>query len=306
MPFERPAHPGPLVIPPGTTQHAAATLQDLHQEALHVFIKVNAVDKALIQQIIQAIEPEYLSALRDRVTNSINIPVFNVLQHLENSYGNVKAEALQVQDDEVSCMSYSLAQPIYMIFNALDDLADYADLSDSPYTERQIISKALVILNRTQCFQQPILDWKRRPRLQSTWVNFKTFFSRAHKDLRSVNNLTIEAAQHQEERANLVSEVVAGIQNTLPDAFHQPEADQDLNLPPAPDHQPPAPAPAPAPPATDFAFSAAQQMNQQMSQQMQQMQQMQMLLTQLMTTIMGNQGPGNQRNPRSCRTCPTN
>ena len=68
-------------------------MQDLHQEALRVFIEVNAVDKALIQQIIEAIEPKYLSALRDRMTNSIKIPVFDVLQYLENSYSNVEAEA---------------------------------------------------------------------------------------------------------------------------------------------------------------------------------------------------------------------
>ena len=162
MPFVCPGHPGPLVIPPGTTQHAAATMQDLHQEALRVFIEVkNAVDKALIQQINQAIEPEYLSALHNQVNNSINIPVFDVLTHLENSYGNVEAEALQARDNAVSCMSYPLAQPIYMIFNVLDDLAHNADLSDSHFTKRQIMAKALIILNCTQHFLQPILEWKR-------------------------------------------------------------------------------------------------------------------------------------------------
>ena len=196
------------------------------------------------------------------MTNSINIPFFDVLQHLENSYGNIEAEALQVRDDAVSRMSYSLAQPIYMIFNSLDDLADYADLSNSPFIERQIMSKALVILNCTQRFQQPILKWKCRPHLQQTWVNCKTFFSQANKDFCSVNNLTIEAAQRQEEQANLVREVVADIQNALPDAFHQPEVDLDCQSAPTPDHQ----TPAPAPPATDFAFSAVQQMNQQMQQ----------------------------------------
>ena len=89
------------------------------------------------------------------MTNSINVPVFDVLQHLENSYGNVEAEALQARDDAVSRTSYSLAQPIYMIFNALNDLSDYADLSNSPFTERQIMSKALVILIARNVFNSP-------------------------------------------------------------------------------------------------------------------------------------------------------
>ena len=33
-PFDRPDHPGPLAIPPGTTQHMATTLREQHKEAL--------------------------------------------------------------------------------------------------------------------------------------------------------------------------------------------------------------------------------------------------------------------------------
>ena len=67
-------------------------------------------------------------------------------------------------------MSYSLSQPIDITFNALDDLADYADLSDTPFTQCQIISKAVVILNHTQCFEQALLAWKRCGRLQQSWT----------------------------------------------------------------------------------------------------------------------------------------
>ena len=60
-------------------------MRDLHAEQMRVFKEVNAVDQALIQQIIQAVEPDYLSALRDCTTNSINMPVFNVLDYLGNT-----------------------------------------------------------------------------------------------------------------------------------------------------------------------------------------------------------------------------
>ena len=105
-------------------------------------------------------------------------------------------------------MAYSLHQSIDLIFNALDDLADYAELSDSPYTKHQIISKAYVILNRTQRFQQPLLSWKHRACIQQTWTNFKQFFLTAHTELRLVSNFTLEEAQRHQECANLVAEVV--------------------------------------------------------------------------------------------------
>ena len=215
-PFIRPNHPGPLVIPPGTAQHAASTMRDLHAEQMRVFKEVNVVDQALIQQINQAVEHDFLSALSDRTTNSINMPVYDVLYYLGNTYGNVTEEMLQEREERVSRMSYSLSQPIDIIFNALDDLADYADLSDTPFTECQIIGKAFVILNCTQRFEQAVLAWKRRGCLQQTWNNFKTFFCTAHTEPRSVSNFTLEEAQHHQERANLVAEVVQGIQNALP------------------------------------------------------------------------------------------
>ena len=216
-----------------------------------------------------------------------------LLEFLGNTYGKVTEEQLQETEDRVNRLAYSLHQPIDLIFNALDDLADYAELSDSPYTERQIVSKAYVILNRTQRFQQPLLDWKRRPRVQQTWTNFKQFFRTAHTELRSVNNFTLGQAQRNEERANLVTEVVQGIQNVLPDAVFAPPS--ETPLPPPPDDLP-----------LEQAFMANQQQQQQLTP-FQQFQQMQMMFNQMMAAHL-NPPPGNGNHPgnRPRRTRVTN
>jgi len=39
---------------------------------------------------------------------------------------------LQDKEDSVNRMSYSVHQPIDTIFNALDDLTDFAELSETP------------------------------------------------------------------------------------------------------------------------------------------------------------------------------
>ena len=81
-PFTRPVHPGPLVIDPASTQHMSLTIKASHTEEIRVFREVYAVEKALLQQIIKAVEPDYLSAVRNRETNSITISVGEVLAHL--------------------------------------------------------------------------------------------------------------------------------------------------------------------------------------------------------------------------------
>ena len=71
--FTRPAHPGPLVIPPAATAVQRSTLQDSHVEDLQVFREVMGVDQALIQQIVATIDTTYFIDVRDRTTNSIDI-----------------------------------------------------------------------------------------------------------------------------------------------------------------------------------------------------------------------------------------
>jgi hypothetical protein len=59
QPFVRPIFPGPLAIPAGTTAAMAAVLKDAHQEAIRIFREVQGVEKALIQQIVQAVEAPF-------------------------------------------------------------------------------------------------------------------------------------------------------------------------------------------------------------------------------------------------------
>ena len=45
--YNRPTHPGQLIIPPGTTQHMARTIRDQHTERLRLFREVTGVENVL-------------------------------------------------------------------------------------------------------------------------------------------------------------------------------------------------------------------------------------------------------------------
>ena len=76
VPFDRPNHPGQLVIPANATQHMARTMTEHHKEELRVFKEVTGVDATLKQFIVSAVEAPYLHALRNRQTNSIDDTVW--------------------------------------------------------------------------------------------------------------------------------------------------------------------------------------------------------------------------------------
>ena len=301
IPFEKPMHPGALVIPPGTTLHMTTTLKDLHQEHLRVFREVIGVEQALLQQLVEAIEPQYLSALRNRQTNSITVPLYDVLTYLENTFGRVTPNMLDDRAEEVARLGYTVHQPIDIVFNAIDDLADYAELAHIPLTQRQTVNKAYVLLLKTGQFKEPIREWNRKPPNEQNWPTFKTFFRQAYQELRETTDLTLEAAQLQQQQANIIEQVVAGIQ----DAMSQVQ--------PAP-VQAPAPMPSVIPTlveqqanaVTDAHHLVPQLMRQMQDMQTQHMQQMQTLVSQMSTSTGGatpRSNPRNRRPPNRSKYC---
>jgi hypothetical protein len=60
-PFIHPAHPGTLISPSGTTGPMITATKEAHFEQLRLFREVQGVEKALIQQVVKAINPSYLA-----------------------------------------------------------------------------------------------------------------------------------------------------------------------------------------------------------------------------------------------------
>ena len=84
VPFVRPQHPGPLVLPAGNsvTNLQREIARDTHNENLRVFTEVLLVEKALIKQISAAVPDIYLKQFRNVHSNAINTTVSNLLSQL--------------------------------------------------------------------------------------------------------------------------------------------------------------------------------------------------------------------------------
>ena len=210
--YRCPTHPGPLVIPAGTTQHMSGTMRDQHKERLRIFREVQGIDQALRQQLATAIEPTYLEALRDPTTGRISMPVRDIIRHLYNVYGRVTPQKLQDRESMVRQMVYDPINPIDGIFSAVDELVHYADAANSAYTQAQIINIAYIILNRTGHFRRWILDWNAKPSVQKTWTNFKLHFREAHHQLKETTTLQQQQSTYH---VNAVREMIDELKQEL-------------------------------------------------------------------------------------------
>jgi hypothetical protein len=215
QPFIRPVHPGQLIIPAGTTGPMSTVMKEAHQESIRLFREVEGVEKALVQQIVQAVAAPYLSSIRDRATNSLRGTVYQILDFLQTNYGRVSPQMLEDREQELRNMNYNTQHPIDTVFNAVEDFVDLAEMGLQPLTQSQTIAKAYVIINKTRRYKNDIVAWNRRPIADKTWVNFKQHFRQAHREFRETTDITLEDSELQRNNAHLVQQVVDGMQQAM-------------------------------------------------------------------------------------------
>ena len=123
-------------------------IKDQHSEQLSLFREVNGVGKALISQIVSAINAKFLTALMNRATNAIPGPVHIVLDYLKDTYVKFTLQLLDETDTLLCAINYTPTSPIDTIFTAVEDLADYAEFKGATMTQQHTTAKAYIILNK--------------------------------------------------------------------------------------------------------------------------------------------------------------
>ena len=93
-----------------------ATLQQQHRDDIRIFRECQAVEAALRQQLVQAIDRVYLEVLRDPNTNAIKRPLRGIIQHLLDGYGNVTAQQLADETGKIQTYVFDPVQPIDTVF----------------------------------------------------------------------------------------------------------------------------------------------------------------------------------------------
>ena len=88
-------------------------IKDQYNEQLRLFREVNGVEKALISQIVSAINAEFLTALRNFATNAIPGHVHLVLDYLNDTYGKVTPQLLEKKRH--SCAPQITPQSLHLI-----------------------------------------------------------------------------------------------------------------------------------------------------------------------------------------------
>lgn len=217
IPFVRPVHPGPFVIPtgPGITNFHREVARDNHKEQVNLSKEINLVEKQVLKQITKAVPEIYLKGFRDPNTKAINIPVRDLLHNLITTYGTVEDDELQRVHDDLKTKTFDISQPFVAMYNEVEDLKALSIAANNEYTETQLVNLGVRLIRNMAEFERALEDWLATPAANRTWIAFKAHFTLAQKTLMKVRGPTMRNAQMQQTANSITEKVIAEVRDTL-------------------------------------------------------------------------------------------
>ena len=128
--FTPPADPGTFTVPPFTAVNEAMRLQEEHKERVRVFRECSNVEKALLKQVVAALEPQYMKQFRCPLTNSIRRTLRDVLQTLFSTYGRVSSDELAKVEEKVKTYYWPATDPPDTLYNLVEELIYYSEAAN--------------------------------------------------------------------------------------------------------------------------------------------------------------------------------
>jgi hypothetical protein len=124
----------------------------------------------------------YIRALEHPHIGFTNISTLQLIQHLLTTYGRITAHSLH-ENDVLFRKAMDPGLPFEAFIMKIDRAVEYADAGETPYTAAQIVVNSYNLIFQTGLFPDACRKWCRQPPTEHTWLNFKTDFAEAHRDL---------------------------------------------------------------------------------------------------------------------------
>ena len=170
-PFVRPVHPGPFIVTSPTagiatktstltpTITAAVVTQQKANwdDKVRIYNDCQAVEQALRQQLVEAIDPTFLDALRNPYTYMVQSSIPAIMRHLQQSYGFLTDEELSDKEDALKSYIYDPVKTVDDVFNKITKQQELCILMNNPMPDKQQVSIAYKIFSRAHIFQNALI-----------------------------------------------------------------------------------------------------------------------------------------------------
>jgi hypothetical protein len=219
-PWVTPVHPGPFAPPAGAPTGAQIEVaKDVWRERQYNFEVYQATEKALIAQIVEAIDPGYIRPLLNRATLQYTDGVSAIMKHLYATHGRITPQLVISKEQALCTMRYSIAMPVDDVFDAIEDLEELAEHAHSPVSTEHKLDLAYTLFMKEPILHHDMRIWSRKPAADKTWANMLTHLRDAHQDLCTLPTAGDVYHQTPAHQANSTQGMVDLITQRVLDAF---------------------------------------------------------------------------------------
>ena len=190
--FTRPEDPGNFVIRLPSISRATPTNPDpvaplLTSAGIHIqkatydiclrqFNECQAIKLSLKNQITDALENDYLSALRDSITDMTLTNILAIFEFLQANYGKISPNLLMEKEDALKDQIYETTELINSVFDKVGQFANLYELIKDPLLDRRKIMLAYKIISKNNAFMNSLKTCNRKPLQDTFFLNMKIFF----------------------------------------------------------------------------------------------------------------------------------
>jgi hypothetical protein len=187
-PWNIPARPATLPnIPNGATgPQISENGVRQHSEDLRAWKAYNNVEAALKKQLITAIPPTYLRAIKNQHSGLTNRTLREILAHLFTVYGNINPNNLR-QNDTRFITEWDPNVPIENLIDQVEKAIDYADDGRSSYSNSQILNNMYSLVFNTGIYFDACKRWDDKPDAEKRGKTSKLIFSANNKNYANRN-----------------------------------------------------------------------------------------------------------------------
>ena len=173
--------PGPHRTTGGTSEQQRDA-ETTYEADKRVFDSESNVRRAIISALNISAPRQYrgsASTVGARVYKPNECPK-TILNRLRDIYGRTTPVEKQANEQRW-CQAWNPSDPIESLFMRLEDCFVFALASRPPYTEEQMVDKALTAIQSTGLYETAVLEWQGFDAANKTWPELKSHFGEAYE-----------------------------------------------------------------------------------------------------------------------------
>ena len=168
------------------------------------------MEDSLKSLIIDSVDYVYIGKLRNKYTGYLGITAHNILDHLLDWYGKFTPadveECKKQMNEPMDC-----TQPIDLYCKRINDTVQYAADGNVAFTTEKHLQTTFHVVSSTGFYNEACKEWRRKPKVNKTWVHFKQFLSAKYHDRKEQDK--VNTSQNNFHSANSAVDITQALDN---------------------------------------------------------------------------------------------